>query len=1055
MASFHAMNNYMVSSPNQKAVNNILAYMERMAITNVNASFLDRLANLPSGPPFKESMLDRALGFLRAEYDDQREFEWAVALKPWDCRLLNRTIGASFTRVFCTKLCIPFDGCYDDLRDVGRLDNFLTTFGNIAAQAAGQRPIKGAMNPWYIKELVFYQDPLSTSTDPGSLRDQSKVKSNWHFHKRLDEDFKGGLLPTVTPKRMKAYAKICDEAHEEQLRVLFSYDPNKVCLMWLRIIDLLKFLPNLEAFHWHSDARVIEPFLSAISHFCKKLKVLEIDLHNSFDTNEYMLNAWNRFYLSETTGRLYQSHQILNKPVAKHICEYISRHPDNRPPQEFPAQCHIILNLMLRMDREVASVFDTIGKYTRHVQSLLLDRSKSHAFLDDNKKTEHVMHFELIWSHRPFGVTELCLVGTDATMHDLLMRAIIPESIESLDITDGQSLGYVYFPIIAGQNRLRKFEIAFPPPGKAKERAYSYWQHYMLQKRLTFDFLRCDTIQLDELEIRGDFGEPTLNPVEFSGLSTDLFFAIEAQAKSLVRLYVINENIDFSLPEIATIITKAENLTQLGITCRAFRYQDAFGNWVEQGLGTRGNFERLLGLLGGGGNPFALTILRTHYNALDEVVYDRDGAGRTITPTRSALDLEIITKKMVERGLPLSHLAIFSETRLENAYAIFTAEWDEYLYAFDLKDGVLRGGAQEVRAMYAEFEDDNREWIETSDIEKPKPLPQIARDVNTRASTPGSSPSIGHVIYSLRDDGSAFSAAYKPGQSPPSSSSLSERAIHSSLRRYQSTQLPSIPTAASDESSSARGILRSQKESRHGVRTVATLTLFGIASPDAYRTQLWKLGGELGFNSSPDQILYAYANYRPIPKTPLVWSDFITNYNIVVSVLSMFILLVKVVLFIMHMFIPLVSVIINAIVLALWCFSAYGQAGPDHSDPEHPSSVAWYIAKSCSVAEASGNKHNCEMAKGSFASTIFMIAIFALTIALGIWSMIPTEEAKEARKAKKAAEKDSPYPDAGEKLWELRNIQTPAPAFQPYTPRTLAFNTLDRQLPLREKTEYA
>lgn len=102
----------------------------------------------------------------------------------------------------------------------------------------------------------------------------------------------------------------------------------------------------------------------------------------------------------------------------------------------------------------------------------------------------------------------------------------------------------------------------------------------------------------------------------------------------------------------------------------------------------------------------------------------------------------------------------------------------------------------------------------------------------------------------------------------------------------------------------------------------------------------------------------------------------ITNYNIVVSVLSMFILLVKVVLFIMHMWVPIVSVIIDAIVIALWSFSAYGQAGPDHSDPEHPSSVAWYIAKSCSVAEASGNKHNCEMAKGAFASTIFMMYVF-------------------------------------------------------------------------------
>jgi hypothetical protein len=89
----------------------------------------------------------------------------------------------------------------------------------------------------------------------------------------------------------------------------------------------------------------------------------------------------------------------------------------------------------------------------------------------------------------------------------------------------------------------------------------------------------------------------------------------------------------------------------------------------------------------------------------------------------------------------------------------------------------------------------------------------------------------------------------------------------------------------------------------------------------------------------------------------------------------MFILLAKVVLFIMHMWIPLVSVIINVVLTALWCFSAYGQAGPDKSDPEHPSSVAWYIAKSCSVAEPSGNGHNCQMAKGSFASTIFMMYV--------------------------------------------------------------------------------
>ena len=94
----------------------------------------------------------------------------------------------------------------------------------------------------------------------------------------------------------------------------------------------------------------------------------------------------------------------------------------------------------------------------------------------------------------------------------------------------------------------------------------------------------------------------------------------------------------------------------------------------------------------------------------------------------------------------------------------------------------------------------------------------------------------------------------------------------------------------------------------------------------------------------------------------------------------MFILLVKVVLFIMHMWIPLISVIINVIVIALWCFSVYGQAGPDHSDPEHPSSIAWYITKSCSFAAPSGNKHNCEMAKASFAVSIFMVYVSQLSL---------------------------------------------------------------------------
>lgn len=172
--------------------------------------------------------------------------------------------------------------------------------------------------------------------------------------------------------------------------------------------------------------------------------------------------------------------------------------------------------------------------------------------------------------------------------------------------------------------------------------------------------------------------------------------------------------------------------------------------------------------------------------------------------------------------------------------------------------------------------------------------------------------------------------------------------------------------------------------------TVAALAMFGIADPDLFRTRLWQVGSDNGFNSSPLQILYAYANYRPLPKTPFVWSQTyvayssvvmarnadiwnrLTSFNVAISVLSTFILLVKVVMFTLHVWYPVLGTVVNAVITALWCVSIYGQAGPDHSDPEHPSNVAWYITKSCSYAVADGDHHYCLMAKGTFAVTVVM-----------------------------------------------------------------------------------
>lgn len=80
--------------------------------------------------------------------------------------------------------------------------------------------------------------------------------------------------------------------------------------------------------------------------------------------------------------------------------------------------------------------------------------------------------------------------------------------------------------------------------------------------------------------------------------------------------------------------------------------------------------------------------------------------------------------------------------------------------------------------------------------------------------------------------------------------------------------------------------------------------------------------------------------------------------------------------FVLHVWYPLLGTITNAVITALWIVSMYGQMGPDHSDPRHPSSIAWYITNSCDVAKASGNVHGCVLAKATFAVTVVMAYVF-------------------------------------------------------------------------------
>ena len=176
--------------------------------------------------------------------------------------------------------------------------------------------------------------------------------------------------------------------------------------------------------------------------------------------------------------------------------------------------------------------------------------------------------------------------------------------------------------------------------------------------------------------------------------------------------------------------------------------------------------------------------------------------------------------------------------------------------------------------------------------------------------------------------------------------------------------------------------------------SIAALALFGIAAPDLYRTQFWQEGSDQGWNSNPNQLIYAYANYRPI-STPLPWSQLYatpktclstsslfgnllinhstTNFNVVIAVLSVFMLLCKGIMFICSVFHPLISLFIHAGLTAIYAVSIHNQAGPDMSDPAHPQPGApWYITKSCGPPVSQNLIGYCKQAKAAFSVTILL-----------------------------------------------------------------------------------
>ena len=99
----------------------------------------------------------------------------------------------------------------------------------------------------------------------------------------------------------------------------------------------------------------------------------------------------------------------------------------------------------------------------------------------------------------------------------------------------------------------------------------------------------------------------------------------------------------------------------------------------------------------------------------------------------------------------------------------------------------------------------------------------------------------------------------------------------------------------------------------------------------------------------------------------------VTDFNVVVAVLSVFILLCKIIMTVCRIFHPLLSLFVHSGLVAIWAVSIHSQAGSDMSDPAHPQPGApWYITKSCGPPVKSSLIGYCKQAKAAFAVTILM-----------------------------------------------------------------------------------
>ena len=100
-----------------------------------------------------------------------------------------------------------------------------------------------------------------------------------------------------------------------------------------------------------------------------------------------------------------------------------------------------------------------------------------------------------------------------------------------------------------------------------------------------------------------------------------------------------------------------------------------------------------------------------------------------------------------------------------------------------------------------------------------------------------------------------------------------------------------------------------------------------------------------------------------------------TQFNVVVSVLSMFIMLVKTTMYVLHTWLPILSAVVHALIIVLYAIALRNQATPDLSETNVPNlskNLPWYLEKGCSFATKQNHGY-CMQARASFGVTCTLL----------------------------------------------------------------------------------